>query len=83
MKKIYTCHFDSVKVGKKVLKNLNFASINRKEWIGIDRNNLTMSDYNKLKSTFLDLLENWGDFGKYNASRNHMEEEWKKTAGIL
>jgi hypothetical protein len=36
MKKIYTCHFDSVKVGKKVLKNLNFASINKKEWIGID-----------------------------------------------
>lgn len=40
-------------------------------------------DYNKLKSTFLDLLENWGDFGKYNASRNHMEEDWKKSAGIL
>ena len=40
-------------------------------------------DYNKLKLTFLDLLENWGDFGKYNASRNHMEEDWKKIAGIL
>lgn len=40
-------------------------------------------DYNKLKLAFLDLLENWGDFGKYNASRNHMEEDWKKTAGIL
>lgn len=40
-------------------------------------------DYNKLKLAFLDLLENWGDFGKYNASRNHMEENWKKTAGIL
>ena len=50
MKKIYTCHFDSVKVGKKVLKNLNFASINKKEWIGVDSNNLTISDYNKLKS---------------------------------
>ena len=42
-----------------------------------------IENYNKLKSTFLDLLENWGDFGKYNASRNHMEEEWKKSAGIL
>lgn len=42
-----------------------------------------IENYNKLKSTFLDLLENWGDFGKYNASRNHMEEDWKKTAGIL
>ena len=42
-----------------------------------------IENYNKLKSTFLDLLENWGDFGKYNASRNHLEEEWKKTAGIL
>ena len=27
-----------------------------------------IENYNKLKSTFLDLLENWGDFGKYNAS---------------
>ena len=50
MKKIYTCHFDSIKVGKKVLKNLNFASINKKEWIGIDSNNLRISDYNKFKS---------------------------------
>ena len=40
-------------------------------------------DYNKLKLAFLDLLENWGDYGKYNASRNHMEEDWKKNAGIL
>jgi hypothetical protein len=42
-----------------------------------------IENYNKLKSAFLGLLENWGDFGKYNASRNHMEEDWKKTAGIL
>ena len=40
-------------------------------------------NYNKLKTTFLDLLELWGDFGKYNSSRNHMEEDWKKEAGIL
>ena len=40
-------------------------------------------NYNKLKTTFLNLLELWGDFGKYNSSRNHMEEDWKKEAGIL
>lgn len=40
-------------------------------------------DYNKLKLSFLDLLELWGDYGKYNSSRNHMEEDWKKNAGIL
>lgn len=40
-------------------------------------------NYNKLKTTFLDLLELWGDFGKYNSSRNHMEEDWKKHAGLL
>ena len=40
-------------------------------------------DYNKLKTAFLDLLESWGDYGKYNASRNHMEEDWKKHAGLL
>jgi hypothetical protein len=39
--------------------------------------------YNKLKIAFLDLLENWGDFGKYNSSRNQMEESWKKEAGLL
>ena len=39
--------------------------------------------YNKLKNTFLDLLDNWGDFGNYNSDRNQMEEEWKKEAGLL
>lgn len=39
--------------------------------------------YDKLKIAFLDLLENWGDYGKYNSSRNHMEEDWKKQAGLL
>jgi len=38
--------------------------------------------YNKLKSAFLELLENWGDHGKYNSSRNHMEEDWKIEAGL-
>jgi len=26
--------------------------------------------YNKLKNTFLDLLDNWGDFGNYNLDKN-------------
>ena len=39
--------------------------------------------YNKLKKTFLDLLENWGDFGNYNSDRNQMKEEWKKEGGLL
>ena len=52
MKKFYTCHFDSVKVGKKVLKDLNFASLDKKLWIGINSNNLTITDYDKLKSLF-------------------------------
>lgn len=42
-----------------------------------------IENYNKLKKAFLELLENWGDYGKYNASRNQMEEDWKKTAGLL
>jgi len=52
MKKFYTCHFDSVKVGKKVLNDLNFASLDKKVWIGVDINNLTISDYDKLKLLF-------------------------------
>lgn len=40
-------------------------------------------EYEKLKKSFLELLEMWGDFGKYNSSREHMEEDWKKQAGIL
>ena len=43
----------------------------------------TYERYGQLKEAFEDLLEMWGDFGKYNASRNHMEEDWKKQAGLL
>jgi hypothetical protein len=39
--------------------------------------------YNKLKKTFLELLENWGDFGNYNSGRHQMEEEWKKEGGLI
>jgi hypothetical protein len=39
--------------------------------------------YDKLKKTFLDLLENWGDFGNYNSDRNQMKEEWKQEGGII
>jgi hypothetical protein len=42
-----------------------------------------IESYNKLKEAFLELLENWGDFGKYNSGRNQMEEDWKKQAGLL
>ncbi len=45
--------------------------------------NKVYGNYGKLKGAFEDLLEMWGDFGKYNASRNHMEEDWKKHAGLL
>ena len=38
--------------------------------------------YNKLKLAFESLLDYWGDYGNYNASRNHMEEDWKEEAGI-
>lgn len=39
--------------------------------------------YNTLKNAFEDLLELWGDYGKYNDSRNGMEEDWRKEAGLL
>ena len=39
--------------------------------------------YAKLRKAFLELLENWGDYGNYNSSRNHMEEDWKKEGGLL
>jgi hypothetical protein len=38
--------------------------------------------YNKLKLVFESLLDYWGDYGNYNSSRNHMEEDWKEEAGI-
>ena len=38
--------------------------------------------YNKLKLAFESLLDYWGDYGNYNASRNHMEEMWREEAGI-
>jgi len=39
--------------------------------------------YNKLKKAFLELLENWGDYGNYNSGRNQMEEDWKKEGGLI
>jgi len=39
--------------------------------------------YNKLKLAFESLLDYWGDYGNYNASRNHMEEMWREEAGII
>ena len=39
--------------------------------------------YNKLKNAFLDLLENWGDYGNYNSDINQMKEEWKQEGGII
>ena len=38
--------------------------------------------YNKLKLAFESLLDYWGDYGNYNASRNHMEEMWREESGI-
>jgi hypothetical protein len=39
--------------------------------------------YAKLRKTFIELLEEWGDFGNYNSDRNQMEEDWKKEAGLI
>jgi hypothetical protein len=39
--------------------------------------------YNKLKKTFLNLLEIWVDYGNYNSDKPQMEKEWKKEAGLL
>ena len=39
--------------------------------------------YNKLKDTFLSLLEDWGDYGNYNSDRSQMEEDWKKEGGLI
>jgi len=45
--------------------------------------NDTQEKYQQLRDAFEELLNLWGDFGKYNASRNHMEEDWRKEAGLL
>lgn len=39
--------------------------------------------YQKLKKAFEDLLGLWGDYGKYNDGRSHMEEDWRKEGGLL
>jgi hypothetical protein len=43
----------------------------------------SQENYNSLRNAFEELLLLWGDYGKYNSSRNHMEEEWRKEAGLL
>lgn len=39
--------------------------------------------YLKLKVAFEQLLVFWGDYGKYDTSRIHMEEDWKKKSGLI
>lgn len=39
-----------------------------------------LEQYNKLKKTFLNLLEDWD---KQNLDKNQTQEEWKKKAGLL
>ena len=65
MNKFYTCHFDSVQSGRKVLTDLTFASLDKKKWIGIDSNNRTISDYDKVKSLFEPSVKN--DDGTYTS----------------
>ena len=61
-------------------KNGVFNSMEQSYQLGITEGE---EKYNKLKIAFEELLELWGDYGKYNSSRNHMEESWRKDAGLL
>ena len=61
-------------------KNGVFNSMEQSYQLGITEGE---EKYNKLKNAFEELLELWGDYGKYNSSRNHMEESWRKDAGLL
>jgi hypothetical protein len=42
-----------------------------------------IENYNKLKKAFLNLLEELGNNGDNISSKNQIEENWKKNAGLL
>lgn len=42
-----------------------------------------IENYNKLKKAFLNLLEELGNSEDNNPSKNQIEENWKKNAGLL
>ena len=45
--------------------------------------NESKEDFNKLKTSFEELLELYANYGKYNSSREHLIEDWKISAGLI
>lgn len=67
MNKFYTCNFESIQVGRKILTDLTFVSLDKEKWIQIDSDNLKKSDYNKVKSLFAPpILKDDGTYTKMN-----------------
>jgi len=51
MNKYYTCYFKSLKIGKNILNDLFFVSLDGKSWLEVNYNpNLTIKDYKKIKA---------------------------------
>ena len=54
-KSYYTCYFKSLKIGKKILKDLIFVSLNGQKWLELDIGSVpkaTIEDYKKVEKLF-------------------------------
>lgn len=91
MKKFYTCYFKSLKIGKKILNDLFFVSLNGESWLEVNyKSNVSIDDYKKIETLFKPQRTKDGSiseyikidvsFLKYQAHYNNQKIEIKEVA---
>ena len=91
MNKFYTCYFKSLKVGKKILNDLFFVSLDGNFWLGVNyKPDVSINDYKKIEKMFKPKKNKDGSisqymtidisFLKYQAHYNNTKAEIKEVA---
>lgn len=90
MNKFYTCYFKSLKIGKKILNNLFFVSLDGESWLGVNyKPDVSINDYKKIEKLFKPRKNKDGSisqymkidlsFLKYQAHYNNQKVEIKEV----
>ena len=93
MNKFYTCYFKSLKIGKKILNDLFFVSLDGESWLEVNyKPDATINDYKKIEKMFKPKKNKDGSisqymtidisFLKYQAHYNNTKAEIKEVAWI-
>jgi hypothetical protein len=91
MTKYYTCYFKSLKIGKKILNDLFFVSLDGESWLEVNHKpDATIKDYKKIETLFKPKKNKDGSiseymkidicFLKYQAHYNNQKVEIKEVA---